>query len=127
MSFTTLPDGRICFPARGNPPRAPYGYDPDPGDPWIFIPVYDKCIHRKTAHFVKPCGQLAGRPWCGLLDKEATPAICEGCESIEWPEEKNAEQNSEQSSVVETKSPPNEGGLVQLELPNLDGNTTEGS
>jgi hypothetical protein len=82
MSFDTLPDGRIVFPQQGKPPKAPYGYDPDPGDPWVFIPAYDKCDHRMTQTFVKPCGKLAGRPWCKLHDCEATPATCEDCKDL---------------------------------------------
>lgn len=93
MAFDTLPDGRIVFPQQGHPPKAPYGYDPDPGDPWMFTPVYDKCDHRTTANFVKPCGKLAGRPWCKLKDCEAGPAKCGECDDIVFTGDEDAEHS----------------------------------
>lgn len=106
MSFDTLPDGRITFPQRGNPPKAPYGYDPDPTDPWTFLPVYDKCDHRTIANFVKPCGKLAGRPWCRFHDCEATPVTCEDCKDIIYTD----------VPAIETPDTPVEGNTHEFDV-----------
>lgn len=79
MGIHLLEDGRLCYPNRGFPPLPPEGYEVDPADPFIMIPIYDKCDHRSLVKFTLPCGRIAGRHWCKLHNKEATPETCEFC------------------------------------------------
>lgn len=82
MTARQLPDGRLCFPNRGTPPKPVYGYEVDPRDPFIHVPIYDACDHRTTITYQSQCGRICGRKWCKLHDKEATPETCEDCPDI---------------------------------------------
>jgi len=77
-----LPDGRLIFPNRGTPPTPAYGYEADPQDPYIHVPIYEACDHRTEITYKTSCGRLCGRKWCKLHDKEATPETCEDCPDI---------------------------------------------
>ena len=83
-------DGTISYPKRGKPPTAPDGYEPDPGDPFKFIPKAVKCRFRLRKPFVMPCGKVTmiyvcNSKDCVVFNERIEYQDCIGCEHKESP------------------------------------------
>lgn len=75
-----LPDGRLLFPHKGKPPSLMEGYERDPGDPYILIPVFIPCQHRKINRTVCQSGKIRTNWFCTKLGIIVNPPTCEACE-----------------------------------------------
>lgn len=56
MRLRVLPDGRLLAPQRGGPPVCPVGYEVDPKDKYIFLPILVRCEHRQIIKLCTGCG-----------------------------------------------------------------------
>lgn len=79
MSGRLQEDGSILYPRRGNPPKAPEGFESDPGDPFILRPVFEPCDNRKIQRVILPCGNVGGRHMCVLKGVDISPGYCDDC------------------------------------------------
>lgn len=70
-------------------PDVPTGYkrkstDKASDDAWVFVPLWPKCLDRKYANKMKPCGciemvQVCNSQSCEYNGKPVTTTICEAC------------------------------------------------
>jgi hypothetical protein len=54
---------RLIAPHRGRPPVAPEGYEPDPGDPYVFLIKLPPCEYREERLYKMPCCDTI-KLWC---------------------------------------------------------------
>jgi hypothetical protein len=58
---------KLIAPRRGKPPAAPSGYEPDPGDPYVFLIKLPPCDYREERIYKMPCCDVI-KMWCTKLD-----------------------------------------------------------
>lgn len=81
-----LPDKSIVYPTKGvEPPPDVEGYVRDPQNSFRFIPKWFSCDYRVQSQFIKSCGNVTIKAFCGHPDSpvgqgnEVTLPICESC------------------------------------------------
>ncbi|MEK0325974.1 MAG: hypothetical protein QQN63_09760 [Nitrosopumilus sp.] len=76
--FRKQPDGRLLAPHRGGPPVCPDGYEKDPKDQYICLPILPKCKERK---FINKCTSCGGgvEMYCHYFYKKVNWRICVEC------------------------------------------------
>jgi len=80
-------------PSRGKPPKAPSGYEPVRGNPFLFQPCVPDCEHRYLKFPDNKCCGQSPRPFCRIVEKHVGAVICNECQSNpEWV--KNAFQET---------------------------------
>lgn len=79
MRLRVLGDGRLLAPQRGGPPACPAGYERDPLDEYIFIPILVKCEYRE--HKKSDCTGCGGKVWmnCKFAYKAVNWKNCVDC------------------------------------------------
>lgn len=78
LNYRVLSDGRIAFPARGDPPKKVTGFRVT-NDPYIFEPDLEPCVHREFRRRVKPCGKIDYPMVCGRTNEIITFKTCDEC------------------------------------------------
>lgn len=73
--FRRLTADTICAPRRGSPPVAPDGYEPEPGDPYVFHIKLPPCEDREERIVKRPCCDKL-IIWCKLIDTPVTRWSC---------------------------------------------------
>lgn len=81
VKFRKQPDGRLLAPHRGGPPVCPDGYEKDPRDQYICLPILPKCRERK---YIKKCSSCSGGSsrlvmHCHYFYKQVNGHICVEC------------------------------------------------
>ena len=71
--------GRKIFAHKGDPPPDEDGYERDPGDPYILIPKFIECKHRKFSQRILPCGKINQFYYCNEFNMVVLPSICNRC------------------------------------------------
>lgn len=73
-------DGRLLAPHRGRPPVCPDGYEKDPKDKWICLPILPKCRYRQ---FIKSCQSCGGKVdmHCRYFYRNVNWKICVDCDA----------------------------------------------
>ncbi len=82
LRFITAPDGSLQFLKRGMPPEEMPGYEPDPGDPYMFHPILAPCAARIYKNFVdSECCPIARhvRHCTKYGYYQMTPETCKSC------------------------------------------------
>jgi hypothetical protein len=77
----TLPNGDIVFPNRGDPPPDLSNYKRDPGDAFLFHPIWPDCKYREHKMIPLPCCPNKPIPtWhCQHFDINLCFSICRDC------------------------------------------------
>ena len=78
IRFRESPDGSLLAPRRGRPPACPDGFETDPQDPYICLPILETCQYRS---WKEPDCQSCGSPrlHCAFVDKNITRKTCIIC------------------------------------------------
>jgi len=63
MRLRRINNETLIAPHRGPPPVAPDGYEPDPGDPYVFKIMLPPCEHREERLKRRPCCNVI-ELWC---------------------------------------------------------------
>jgi len=73
-------DGRLFAPHRGKPPSCPDGYERDPHNTFLFVPILDSCQYREERVFKHGCCGSAFGLHCIKLDSRITSGTCKECQ-----------------------------------------------
>lgn len=79
LNYRVLPDGKIAFPCKGDPPSRVPGFKVT-SDPYIFEPDLEPCPFRVFEKRVKPCGKIDYPMACSYLKQLITYKVCDECE-----------------------------------------------
>lgn len=80
MRFRKKPDGRLLAPHRGGPPVCPDGYERDPQDKYICLPIIKPCSYREKKKKCTGCGGGV-EMHCRYAYKRVNWRICAECEA----------------------------------------------
>ena len=73
------PNGYLYAPARGTPPDCPEGYDPAPGNKFLFLPSMPYCTIRETQTTVTRCCGPIMKFVCKSREGYVTRLDCKEC------------------------------------------------
>lgn len=69
-----MPDGSIVYPKKGwEPPPDIEGYRRDPGNAWVFLPLWPACADRTRTAYMKKCGA-----YCVIMTCESQECPAKG-------------------------------------------------
>lgn len=75
----------LMAPMRGSPPPAPEGYEPSPGNPFVFLPCMEECEHRGIKKPKNYCCGRGDRLFCAVIENVVLRITCSQCKSNpEW-------------------------------------------
>lgn len=80
VKFRRKPDGRLLAPHRGGPPACPDGYERDPKDDYICLPILVPCKHRSIVTGCTGCGGKVTMQ-CSYFYSEVNWRICAQCKA----------------------------------------------
>lgn len=80
-----MPDGSLVYQKKGwEPPPEIEGYERDPGNAWVFRPLYPECETRSRVPQLKRCGSynvimLCTNQECPLSQQKVSVRDCQAC------------------------------------------------